>query len=122
MKYAIVALLLIHGLIHAMGFAGAWGLAQFEGASKTPTNFVAVDPDGPAVRALGVLWMVALAAFLVAAVLLMGDSAAWRPAAIAAAVTSMVVVALWWEDAPMGALANALVIAAVLFADRLELA
>lgn len=35
MKYAIVALLVIHGLIHAMGLTGAWDLAEFRGASGT---------------------------------------------------------------------------------------
>lgn len=34
----------------------------------------------------------------------------------------MAPIALWWENAPMGAVANALVIAAVVFADRLDLA
>ena len=122
MKYAIVALLTIHGLIHAIGFAGTWGLAQFEGASQTPTNFFTVEGDGNALKFLGLLWMVALVAFLAAAALLVADINAWRPVAVGAAAFSMVQVALWWENAPMGALANAMVVAAVLFADRLELA
>jgi hypothetical protein len=122
MKYAIVALLAIHGLIHAVGFAGTWGLAQFEGASQTPTNFVTVEADGTALKFIGLLWIVALVAFLAAAALLVTDGGAWRPVAVGAAVISMVPVTLWWKNAPMGALANALVVAAVLFADRLELA
>ena len=122
MKYAIVALLALHGLIHTIGFAGTLGLAQFEGVSQTPTNFVTVERDGAALKFLGLLWMVALVAFLAAAVLLLTDGSAWRPVAVGAAVISMVPVALWWKNGPMGVLANALVVAAVLFADRLELA
>ena len=120
MKFAIVGLLLIHGLIHAMGFAGAWNLAEFQGASRAPTNLVSLEPGGGTVKALGLIWLAALAAFLLAAALLMGDSVMWRSVALGAAALSMVPVALWWRDAPMGAVANGLVVAAVLLAPRLE--
>ena len=120
MKYAIVALLVVHGLIHAMGFAGAWNLAEFEGASKTPTNFVTSEPGSQTVKMLGLLWMLALVAFLFAAALLVGDNVMWRPIALAAAVISMVPVALWWQSALMGAVANAIVLVAVFVAPRLD--
>ena len=120
MKYALVALLVIHGLIHAIGFAGAFNLAEFEGGSKTPTNFVTADIGTPTLKILGALWMVALVAFLLAATLLLMDSASWRPAAVAAALISMVPIAMWWQVSPMGAVANALVIAAVVIAPRLD--
>jgi hypothetical protein len=120
MKIAIVALLALHGLIHAMGFAGAWGLAQLEGASRVPTNLITARPDDPIVRVLALVWLLALIAFLVAAYLLLVDSPAWRPVAVAAVVVSMVPVALWLRDAPMGAVANVLVLAAGVLAPRLE--
>jgi asparagine N-glycosylation enzyme membrane subunit Stt3 len=119
-KYAIAALLIVHGLIHAMGFAGAWNLAEFQGASRTPTNFVTTAPGSGATKALGLVWLVALVAFLLAAALLLNDSAAWRPAALVAAAISMVPVALWWQNAPMGAVANAIVLIAVVVAPRLD--
>jgi hypothetical protein len=119
-KFAIAALLVVHGLTHAMGFAGAWGLAEFEGASKVPTNFVTTQPGETTVRVLGLVWIVALVAFLMAAVLLVTDNEIWRPVALGAAAVSMVPVLLWWKDAPMGAVANALVVAAVIFAPKLD--
>ncbi|HZA41749.1 MAG TPA: hypothetical protein VFA00_14120 [Actinomycetota bacterium] len=120
MKIAIVALLAVHGLIHAIGLAGTWGWAEFQGASQTPTNIITARPEDPIVRVLGTVWLLALIAFLVAAVLLLGDSAAWRPAALAAVAVSMVPIALWWENAPMGAVANALVVATVILAPKLD--
>jgi len=120
MRYAIVALLVIHGVIHVMGFAGTLGLAQFEGASRTPTNLVTADVGSTTLKVLGAVWMLALVTFLFAATLLLMDNASWRPVALAAALISMVPVALWWENAPMGALANAVVVAAVLFAPQLD--
>jgi hypothetical protein len=119
-KIALVALLAIHGLIHTMGFLGTMGLAQFEGASRVPTNVIMAGPEDPIVRILGLVWLIALAGFLLAAVLLLMDTAAWRPVAVASVAVSMVVVVLWWGNAPMGAVANALVLAAVILAPRLE--
>jgi hypothetical protein len=120
MKIAIVALLAVHGVIHAVGFAGTWGLAEFQGASRVPTNFLRASPDDPIVRVLGAVWLLALMAFLVAAYLLLIDSAAWRPIALVAVLVSMVPVALWWRNAPMGGVANALVVLAVVLAPRLS--
>ena len=120
MKYAIVGLLVIHGLIHAMGFAGSYGLAQFEGASNTPTNFVTAEPGSTTLKILGALWLLALALFLLAAALLLSGTTTWRLAAVAGAAVSTVVVALWWRDAPMGAVANAFVLAAVAAAPNLN--
>lgn len=119
MRIAIVALLAIHGLIHAMGFAGAWGLAEFQGSSPVPTNLLKAQPHDGLVRILGTVWLLAMLAFLVAAVLLATNNASWRPTAAVAAAVSMVLVVLWWRDAPLGALANALVVTAVILAPRL---
>jgi hypothetical protein len=103
-----------------MGFDGAWGLAQFEGASRVPTTFVTARPEDPIVRILGLVWLLALVAFVLAAYLLLIGNPAWRMASLAAVVVSMIPVALWWENAPKGAVANALVLVAVVLAPRLE--
>lgn len=120
MKFVIMALLTVHGLIHAIGFAGAWGLAEIKGVSPVPTDIVAAQATDPIVRVLGLVWLLALAAFLVAAYLLLVNSPAWRPLALAAVLVSTVPVALWWQDAFLGALVNTLVVAAVLLGPRLE--
>lgn len=120
MKFVIMALLTVHGLIHAIGFAGAWGLAEIKGVSPVPTDIVAAQATDPIVRVLGLVWLLALAAFLVAAYLLLVDSPAWRPLALAAVLVSTVPVALWWQDAFLGTLVNTLVVAAVLLGPKLE--
>lgn len=120
MKFVIMALLTVHGLIHAIGFAGAWGLAEIKGVSPVPTDIVAAQATDPIVRVLGLVWLLALAAFLVAAYLLLVNSPAWRPLALAAVLVSTVPVALWWQDAFLGTLVNTLVVAAVLLGPKLE--
>ncbi|HEX5948201.1 MAG TPA: hypothetical protein VFZ45_01415 [Actinomycetota bacterium] len=120
MKFVIMALLTVHGLIHAIGFAGAWGLAEIKGVSPVPTDIVAAQATDPIVRVLGLVWLLALAAFLVAAYLLLVNSPAWRPLALAAVLVSTVPVALWWQNAFLGTLVNTLVVAAVLLGPKLE--
>ena len=120
MKMGITALLAIHGLIHGMGFVGTWGLAEFRGVSRVPTHLIHARPEDGVVRVLAVVWLVALVLFVAAAVLLVGDRGAWRIMAVAATAISMLPIALWWAEAPMGAVANALVLVAVWLAPRLE--
>jgi hypothetical protein len=120
MKNVIVALLVVHGLIHSLGFAEAWGLAELEGASAAPTNLVSLEAGSAGVKILGLIWLVALVAFLGAALLLLAGNPTWRSIALVASLISMVPIALWWQDSPAGAVANALVLAAVWFAPRFE--
>lgn len=120
MRYLISVLLVVHGLIHAIGFAGAWGFAEVEGASAAPTNLVSLEAGSSGVKILGLVWLVALLAFVGAGLLLLSGGPTWRPVALAAAIISMVPIALWWQDAPMGAVANAVVLAAIWFAPKLE--
>jgi hypothetical protein len=116
MEIAIVLLLAVHGLVHLIGFLATWGLARPDSVSRAPTNLFHATFGSPFAQLLGLVWLVALAAFLTAAVLLIGDDAAWRFIAVAGVGVSMPLVALWWRDAPIGAVANALVLVAVLAA------
>lgn len=120
MKIVIVAVLVTHGLIHAMGFAGTLGLARFPGVSQTPTHLVSAQPGDSIVRLLALTWLLGLILFLVTATLLVVDNPAWRMTALGGVVLSMGLIVLWWANAPMGAVANALVLAAVVFAPRMS--
>jgi hypothetical protein len=120
MKIAVLALLVVHGVIHLMGVAGSWQLARFEGATPVPTNLVELRPGSAGAKFLGVVWLVALFGFLLAAWMLWRGSGAWRLTAVAATIPSLAVVALWWKNAPLGGVANALVLLAVLAAPALD--
>ena len=112
--HLIAALLVVHGLIHAIGIATTFANAEIEGFSGEPTLDI-----GVALRAFSLLWGVALVGMLAAAVGVELDQTWWWPVALVAAVVSMVAVTVWWQDARFGAVANALVIAAVLVAPRI---
>jgi len=103
-KWILVALLTLHGLIHLMGPAKAFGWAELEDLSR------------PVSRGMGVLWLVAALAFLAAAGLVVAAPRVWWWVALGGVVLSQVAVVSAWEDAWLGTVANALVLAAVVHA------
>jgi len=66
MRYAIAALLTIHGLIHLMGFLKPWKLAKIEQLSGRAI----VPLSETASRVVGVFWLAAALFLLSAAMLL----------------------------------------------------
>jgi hypothetical protein len=69
----------LHGFAHLVGFLGSWKLGDFADAPYT-TLIVngAFDVGDAGIRVVGVLWLVATAAFVVAAVALWQE----RPTAV----------------------------------------
>ena len=117
-RWPVGILLIGHALIHLMGPADTWGLADLEQLSGEPTIAVA----GIATEVLAILWLLPLILLLAAGVAVLARRAWWRPLALIGAVTSQLAIILWWEDASAGTIANLLVVAAVVLAPRLHLA
>ncbi len=102
MKVALITILLLHGLIHLMGFTKAFGYAEIP-ALKQPIG-----------RPAGVAWLLACVLLLLAAALL---TASWRPwwsVALVGVVLSQALVFSAWSDAKFGTVANLLVLVPVL--------
>lgn len=97
MRVLFAAVLVLHGLIHLMGTAKAFGLADLA-ALKLP-----ISP------AMGVVWTAAALLFLATAAALFLWPRGWWWLAAAAIVVSMVAIVPSWADAKAGALANALI-------------
>jgi hypothetical protein len=93
MGFAI--LLIVHGLIHLLGTAKAFGWAELPQLAQPISAF------------LGLLWLLSALLVLVAAVGLFIWPRTWWAIGAAALVLSMVVIASSWTDAKFGALANA---------------
>jgi hypothetical protein len=94
----LVVLLVVHGLIHAIGFAKAFELAKIPRLKR------------PIGRPAGVLWLSAGLGFLVAAVLLVASPGAWWFAAALAVLLSQVAIFVSWSDAKFGTLVNLVVL------------
>jgi hypothetical protein len=108
MRYALAGVLAVHGLIHLMGFAKAFGFAAL------PQLKVPIPP------LWGALWLAATCAFLAAALLLVWVPRWWSLAAIAGVAVSTLVIVAWWSDAKYGAVVNAVVLVAALVGYGLE--
>jgi hypothetical protein len=103
MRWAFSIVVVLHGLIHLMGFAKAFQFAELS-ALKLPIS-----------RALGVVWLLAAVALVVTALL------PWRlswPVGVAALVLSQGVIVSAWGDAKFGTLANVVLLAGACTASR----
>lgn len=108
MRAALTALLVAHGLIHAMGLVKAFGWAELPQLS-TPIS-----------RPLGVAWAVAGVLQLTTAAALWAWPRGWWGLGLLAVVASQAVIATAWADARFGTAANVLVAVAVVVGFLLE--
>lgn len=102
MNIGLGILMILHGLIHLMGFVKAFNLAEL----KEITQEIS--------RPIGLLWLAVMLLFTAAGVALMLKSACWWPITIASMVLSQVVIALHWKEAKWGTIANVLILAGLI--------
>ena len=100
-RLALGFFLVLHGLAHSPGVLGAWKLADFEDVSYQP-NILLEDASDGVVALLGVVWLVAGAAFVLAGLGLLRRAVWWPRMTLFAAVVSLAVATLWREDAVVG--------------------
>lgn len=104
MKYILIALLVIHGLIHLLGFAKAFDLAQ------PPQLQAAIS------RPMGILWLAVAVLLLVGAgMVLLAVRWWWIPAALGVGL-SQVLIFTAWNDAKAGTIANILLLVPIVIA------
>jgi hypothetical protein len=101
MKYVLAFLLLIHGLIHLMGFVKAFHFGEIAQLK--------VEISKPA----GVLWLLTALMFIAATILLLTNTGWWWMIGLAALLLSQGLVISTWSDAKFGTIANAIILVAV---------
>lgn len=97
-KYTFVFIVLIHGLIHFIGFAKAFNYGDMKQLTI------------PFSKPVGVLWIAVAFLFIVTSVLFLLKKEYWWIVAITAAVLSQIVIVISWKDAKFGTLANLIVL------------
>ncbi|MBL0357199.1 MAG: hypothetical protein IPP72_10085 [Chitinophagaceae bacterium] len=100
-RYLLFFVMIIHGLIHLMGFAKAFGYANITQLTKHIS------------RPMGAFWFVAAILFIAAAVILLIKKDMWWITALVAIAVSQVLIISSWQDAKFGTIANALVLLAI---------
>lgn len=98
MKYILAALILIHGLIHFMGFAKAYGYGDMKQLA-TPIS-----------KTAGGMWMLAAFLFIATVILYLMSREYWWMVAVPAVIVSQIVIILSWNDAKFGTIANILIL------------
>ncbi|MBN8611385.1 MAG: hypothetical protein J0L92_12400 [Deltaproteobacteria bacterium] len=101
MRVALTLLLVVHGALHLLGPARAFGLAELPQLTQ------------PISRTMGVAWLVAAALLLVTAALVIVAPRVWWIVGAIALVASQLVIMSSWADARWGTVANVLLLLAV---------
>jgi len=86
MRWAFILLVIAHGLLHFMGPAKAFGLAE-------------LPQLHPVTRAMGALWLVAGALLIAGGGLVAASSPWWWAPAAAGVVASQIAIFAAWDDA-----------------------
>ena len=102
LRYAFLALLALHGLIHLLGVVKAFQLAEVAQLTKSVS------------RPAGMLWLLATLLFVVTAVLFLMRSPLWAFPGLAAVILSQVLILGTWADAKAGTIANVIVLLVLL--------
>lgn len=112
----LTGLLLIgHGLVHGLGPIAIWGIADIQGFSGIADLAV----SDTTLQLLALAWLVAMAILVAVGVGLIAGKAWWRHWALAGAILSQLVIAIWWTDAAAGTIPNVLIATAAIFGDTI---
>jgi hypothetical protein len=102
-KYILIALLVIHGLVHLLGFVKAFGLAQ------PPQLQAAIS------RPVGLLWLVVALLLLVSGGMVLVAGKWWLPAALGVVMSQILIFAAW-HDAKAGSIVNLILLLPIVVA------
>jgi hypothetical protein len=98
MKWIFVSIIILHGLIHALGFLKAFQLAEINQLTQHIS------------KPIGVLWLLALILFLASAIQLISNHNLWWITALVGIIISQVLIILFWQDAKFGTIANIIIL------------
>jgi len=101
MNIAFILLVLLHGLIHILGFVKAFGLAEVKQLTV------------PISKAMGILWLIAFLLSVALAVAIALGFPYWWALALLVATVSQVLIFSSWRDAKYGSIANGILLLAV---------
>jgi hypothetical protein len=102
MRYVLLAVICLHGLIHLLGLIKAFDFSPVKQLTL------------PISKAWGIVWLIAAIQFLLTAVLYLSESRYWWLSGAVAIVISQILIIGSWKDARFGTIANLMILPAVL--------
>lgn len=100
-KEIFVSIVVIHGLIHLMGFVKAFQLAEISQLTQ----------DIP--KPIGLLWLISALLFITTAIFLLKNDYWWWMIAVPAIVLSQLLIIMYWQDAKYGTIANVIILVGI---------
>ena len=98
MKFVFGFILLLHALIHVMGFAKAFQLANINQLTQSIP------------KPIGMLWLFTALLFVVTLILFLLKKEWWFIIAIVAVIVSQTLIILFWKDAKFGTILNIIIL------------
>lgn len=98
MRFLFVFIVSLHGLIHVMGFAKAFKLADIHLLSQSIS------------KPIGMLWLLASILFLLSMALYVLKMDWWLVMSMIAVVLSQILIVMFWNDAKFGTIVNSIVL------------
>ena len=102
MRIAFLILVIVHGLIHLLGFVKAFGLSDVKQLTQTIS------------KPFGVIWLLAFIFFVIAAIMFAFKNSYWCLFGLIALVTSQVLIIFFRHDAKFGTIANVIILIAAI--------
>lgn len=96
--------MVVHGLIHLLGFVKAYDLASVEQLTEDISKTV------------GLIWLLASMLFLVTVFLYFTQNDVWWMVGLVAVIISQVLIILSWSDAKAGTIANIIIFISTIMA------
>jgi hypothetical protein len=104
--------LMIHGLIHLLGFVVPWRLATVDGLTyKTTVLAGRFDVGERGTQIIGLLWFVAAVGFVAAGIAVLTLHPWWPALVLSITLLSLVITILGWPEAQIGVLINLIILA-----------
>jgi len=116
----VAILLIVHGLVHLLGFVVPWRLATVESlAYKTTLLSGNLDVGEAGIRVIGLLWLLAAIGFVVAGIAAFALHPWWRAVTLGVTLLSLVLCILDWPDTQLGVLINLVILGYLFFGGRM---
>lgn len=104
MRTFFLVLILLHGIIHLLGFIKAFRIAELNQLTQSIS------------KPVGIFWLIAALLFIMAAVLYYFNVESWWIISGVAIIISQIIIILSWKDAMFGTVANIILLAVVAIA------
>ena len=111
MKFVIGGLFILHGFAHLVGFVVPWGLMKSDEMEYKTTLLGGLwDIGDGGIRAVGLIWLAAALAFVLAAIGVFSGASWWVGLSLAVALGSFILSILGWPDSRIGVIVNIVII------------